>query len=208
MGGRGAFSGAEQVIKNYISLNSDGGTSKKIDANKYGMLRVGEKQIQNEKAEHLLVYDKIFESPIAACKGNRHSVAVPNDIDVKDKYITHNHPNENWGGTLSFADIAVATTKNVKALRAVGREKEGVYIMKKTAEANPQALNIRIANDQGVIERKMYQSMAYIKQKFQQGEIKTNSDAKKELRQAFVGVLHNYYRDVMPKYGYIYQRGK
>lgn len=206
LGGRGASafdSRTRQAIKDMIKVSH--GKVNYIDASRFGSLLAAEAQIRDRSREHALIYEDLGESPIAASKGNRHSVSVPTDLLNSKMSLTHNHPDSNFGGTFSTADIAVGTAHNLKSIRAAG--KEGTYYLKPGKNADPRGFARRVARDEDMLERRMARESRKISKRVEKGEL-TWQQAYKMARTVTVGKIHEYYKKVAPKYGYTYGRQK
>jgi len=186
-------------IKGLLAGPSGRGKANPVDHTKYGNLEETERAIRDRAVEYIAMFNGIDQSPVAAYRGNKHSVAFPASLDISGMTLTHNHPNKNWGGTLSYADVHNLLRGNVRSMRAVGRQGEGGYVFRQGNNPDAQGLYNRVAADRGSLDTRM----------------RAASDAAtaagrspREIRQAAVGVLHNYYTQTASQYGYVYRRRK
>lgn len=207
LGGRGASAferGAEKTIRDLLGGNS-GRKPQVIDASQYGGLKNAEAAIRNLKRERLLVYEDIAQSPLSAYQGDKHSVSFNPEGVGNTSTVTHNHPDKRFGGTFSYADMGNATSLGLKSHRAAARE--GTYYLRATPKARQMAFNRRIAKDIPMLEKRMRRVGDKIKKQAEKGSITwEKADAMK--RTKMVGVLHKYYKQTAPQYGYVYGRQK
>ncbi|MCL2014592.1 MAG: hypothetical protein FWG69_06350, partial [Oscillospiraceae bacterium] len=125
-------SGVNNYIKNLLSGPNRDAPSIPIDSAQFQNLRTAEEIIQNKSVEYIVVFNNTAKEAEAAFKGNATSVGIPANVNLKGRTITHNHPNKNWGGTLSFADLSTFVSGRAASMRAVGRGREGGYIITAT----------------------------------------------------------------------------
>lgn len=206
-GGRGAKSGAGEN-KDWLSMSGKRrkGNVHPLDLQKYKgkSLEEIERRIRRLKHEELFAVDADGKV-VAAYKGNSRSVAFPATLLKEEGLtVTHGHPKgyEEFGGTFSFADIDNMLKSNWQEHRATASgQGEMNYIMRRTAQADPQGLRDRINKD--YVKLKDKSRSAYKKaflENLQQGE----RQARHIARQKQVGVLNAYYKEVFPTYGFEY----
>lgn len=206
LGGRGqsAFDkGVEKTIGDLFKGRR--GKPNPIDASKFGGLKSAEALIRNLSRERLLVYEDIAQSPLAAYQGNEHQVSFESSKVNPTSTVTHNHPDRKFGGTFSYADIGNATELKMKSHRAAA--KEGTYYLRATSKARQMDFNIRLRKDIPMLEKRMNRIGDKIRKRVNKGEI-TWAQANAMRRTQIVGVLHKYYKQTAPKYGYVYGRQK
>ena len=139
--------------------------------------------------ELLIIGDDGF--PVAAYKGNAHSVAFDGDKST-GKTVTHIHPS-GYGGTFSEADIYNFNAFKQKEIRAAA--KEGTYSLKATKTANWDGLNKAYAKAQGSLATKASEASA---------KVKAQGGSSTAQRKAYVDTYHNWYKSNFKKYGYEY----
>lgn len=216
MGGRGSFSGLGNTIDDVLGLNEGKGKVREIDAGQFGSLAETEDHIRKKKKEVLVVFNQSGKA-VKAYQGNEHSVAFP--VAEAEKWkgltVTHNHPKgwQGFGGTFSYADMRNATVFEFASHRACASgQGEKNYILTAGKNANPMALNRRIAQDIPMLERKMKEEVEHVRLEYNhgdnQGKYKNYGHAIHIARQKSVGVLNSYYREVAERYGYVYRTQK
>lgn len=208
-GGRGASSGISSI---HDWLANEGGTTHgtahPIDISKFKgwTLEQIEDRLRNLTHEELFVFDG-NNQVIEAYKGDRCSVAFPSALlNQEGITVTHGHPKgtDDFGGTFSWADINNMLNSKWAEHRATSSgQGEMNYIMRRTANADSQALRDRINRDFQRIDAKWQQVYkdAY-SNAIKSG--KTKMQARHIARQKGVGVLNAYYKRTFPKFGFEY----
>ena len=197
--GKGSSGMVKILVQNLIGNKQPPAPAvKPINALPFTSLGVAENIIRDKRIENMIVFENTSQPAISAYSGNAHAVSIPAG-NYSGKTLTHNHPNRNWGGTLSRQDIRLLSSTNAKSLRAVGRRGEGGYIITQSRNSNVKGFANRVAKDYNMLESKMIQA--------------GNSAAQRGLssrgiRQATVGVLHSYYKQTASQYGLTYTRNK
>ncbi|MBQ7516006.1 MAG: hypothetical protein IJS96_06955 [Schwartzia sp.] len=210
MGGRGSnFSGGGGSFAD--ALQGKGGTPGKahpIDINKFPGMTIQQAEERARKLGHeeLFVFDEKGKL-VAGYKGGKDSVAFPtSELSRKGATVTHGHPKgaEDFGGTLSFADVGNMLRSNWSEHRATASgQGEMNYIMRRTNKADSAGLMQRMLKDANGLEAQV-KSEARKARKRALSTGKTPQQAEHEARQKGVGVLNRYYKDTMPKYGFEY----
>lgn len=156
--------------------------------------------------KNLFVFDE-NNRIIEAYKGDKVSVSFPDYLQEQEGLtVTHGHPkgHEDFGGTFSWADVDTMLDSKWAELRATASgQGEMNYIMRRTANADPQGLRNKINQDFRRIDTKWQQVYrdAY-NQAVSSG--KTKAQAGHIARQKGVGVLNAYYRRTFPAFGFEY----
>lgn len=208
-GGRGAGSGIENT-RDWLA--NEGGTTKgtaqPIDISQYEgwTLEQTEGRLRSLKHEELFVFDKNNQI-VEAYEGGRNSVSFPVYLlNQEGITVTHGHPkgSEDFGGTFSWADINnMLNSKWAEHRATASGQGEMNYIMRRTANADPQGLRNKINQDFQRIDakwRRVYRD-AY-NNAVNSG--KTKAQANHIARQKGVGVLNAYYKRTFPAFGFEY----
>lgn len=207
MGGRGASFGTEVISA--TSNGNDGSIPERIfvaGMNPSEMRNMNEEKtlsyIENKKTamkkEQLQIIDE-YGFVTRAYQGNEHSVSV--DMDgisySKDKIVTHNHPDNAFGGTFSEADISTLRWGQ-KEMRASA--KEGVYSMAALKDAQPHEFHNAYLKSAPKLQAKMKEiALECSKHKFASKAAFAETNRKLQLE-----VIHQWYIRNAAKYGYQY----
>ena len=210
-GGRGASSAASRQGQAMTGKKS-GGKSIPIDISKIKdqTLQGIENRIRKLKHEEAFVFDKDGKL-IAGVSGGNSSVGIPDSwLKMDGATVTHGHPVDvyNFGGTLSMADAEVMAGTKWNEMRAAASGKgEYNYIMKSTPKANRKGLINQINKDR----TKMEDSIVNTYKKAYNDAIakgKSTKQAMHEAAQQGTGVMQNYWRKTLPKYGFVFTTPK
>ena len=193
---KGSSGSISAFIKGLLAHGGKSGASNPLDVTKLGNLEETERLFRDRPVENIAVFNDISKQPIAAATGDKHSVGVPN-VSLKGTTLTHNHPDARWGGTMSYADLHVLLQNDVRSMRAVGRRGEGGYVFRQGSNPNASGLYNRVYQDRSSLDSRMRAAA---------DAARTAGRSAKEVRQAAVGVLHNYYAATAQQYGYVYRR--
>ena len=101
--------------------------------------------------EHAAIYDENGE-PIVGFKGDRHSVALGQEVNTPNATLTHYHPDKSFGGTLSMQDLKVFATTDLKEMRAVSSQGQ-LYSIKANANVDRKGLAKWIRANQKLAQR-------------------------------------------------------
>lgn len=176
-----------------------------IDPSRYKDIISAEAAIRNLLRERLLVYENTSKSPTAAFQGNASQVAFDPRKTSKSSVVTHNHPDNIHGGTFSFKDMGNMLGMGWRGHNAVA--KEGTYYLRPSKNANSEGFIRRLVKDKGKLKRQIQRKAIQLERKTKKGEL-SKKQVDNMLRAVATGVLHRYYKDTAPQYGYVYGRAK
>lgn len=200
-----SLQGKTKDLIKYLTGEGGGGSIETIDPSQYSDLISAEAAIRNLNKERLLVFENTSESPTAAFQGSESQVAFDGSKTSKTSIVTHNHPDKIHGGTFSFADMGNMLGMGWRGHNAAA--KEGTYYLRPTKNANAGGFARRLVQDKGKLEDQIRKKTIQLAQQTKSGEL-TKKKADKMLRAVATGVLHRYYKDTAPQYGYVYGRAK
>lgn len=189
-------------------------------------IRSGE---STQNIEHGALFDKNGE-PIVGYQGDRHSVAIDQRVLNSDGTFTHYHPDRDFGGTLSMADLKVFARSNLSELRAVSNQGQ-LYSIKANADVDRKGLakwvkaNQRLAqqNFERSYESALKAATTPLKSGPHKGQIKlenrrtgkvtyrqpmTPQQAQRYARQYSVGMFDRMYGKALSRYGVTYTSTK
>lgn len=156
-----------------------------------------EKKKLAETKEQLQVLDE-YGYVTRAFQGDEHSVAVDARTReyMKGKIVTHNHPSV-YGGTFSDADIN-CLSMGMRELRASARE--GTYSMKRHKDADPKGFMKAYLDSADRLQERMYQKAVDVAREYYH----SREDYEKINRREQLQVIHEWYSENAPRYGYTY----
>lgn len=169
--------------------------------------------------------------PITGFTGDEHSVAIdPRYLKVDGGIMTHNHPNNDFGGTLSMQDLKIFAKSALNEVRAY-TEQGQLYSVKAGPNADKAALAKWIKTNQKLMQRnfkRSYQS-AYkqattpLKSGPHKGQVKlvnrrtgnvtyrapmSEAQAARYARQYSVGAFDRMYKKNLGQFGFTYTSTK
>lgn len=170
-------------------------------------------------------------NPVIGFEGSRHSVAVnPRYLDVEGGVMTHNHPDNDFGGTLSMQDLKVFAKSKLSELRAHSEQGQ-LYSVKASENADRAGLLKWVNTNQKLMQQNFERSYdsAYkqattpLKSGAHKGQIKltnrrtgkviyrqpmTPAQATRYARQYSVGQFDRTYKKNLAKFGITYTSTK
>lgn len=140
-------------------------------------------------------------------RGGRHSTSVDVSAAFKNpnSRMVHNHPDPNFGGTFSTADLQVHSNTGAHGMEATA--KEGTYLMRRTANTDYAGFGRAYNKAAPQLEAEWQRKWAKISstKKFKTQQARDTAE-----RQVFVGVYHRWLKDNASKYGlqYTFAKGR
>ena len=169
--------------------------------------------------------------PITGFMGDEHSVHIdPKYLQVSGGVLTHNHPDNDFGGTLSMQDIKIFADSQLSEIRAY-TEQGQAYSLKVGKNADRDALKRWVKTNQKLMQQNFARSYksAYkqattpLKSGPHKGQIKlvnrrtgkivyrqpmTDAQATRYARQYSVGAFDRMYQKNLSKFGFTYTATK
>ena len=212
MGGRGSWSygggkgsvgpkssGRSQTSNELGIMIRGGSTSQTLD----NFRRV----IGDSDTEYSMVIDKDGNIVGNIFRGSRHSTKVDIYAAMADREtrMVHNHPDPNFGGTFSKADLQAHANVGNRGMEATA--KEGTYLMRTTSKTDYEAFGKAYDKARPKLEAEWQRKWAKISKT---KTFKTQNARDKAERQVFVGVFHRWYKDNASQYGlkYTFAKGR
>ena len=185
---------------------------------------------QDRKTETATFFTMSGE-PITGFGGDEHSVHVdPRYLQVDGGILTHNHPDNDFGGTLSMQDVKVFAKSNLSEIRAYS-EQGYSYSLKAGKNADKDALLRWVKVNQKQMQKNFIRSYesAYkqattpLKSGPHAGQVKlvnrrtgkvvyrqpmTDAQAVRYARQYSVGAFDRMYQKNLSKFGFTYTSTK
>ena len=182
--------------------------------------------------EYAIVYDPKNPNIGVMYEGNYHGVSVrPEELDKSGWTVTHYHPGNRFGGTLSMQDVRFFTNSQLGEVRAVTRQgwsyslkagpnadrkgfnawaKRADNVLKKNFARSYDAAAKRAAEGRTVMKRSPSGKIYYTYKRDANGNIvKMNSDqAATYARQVSVGLYDRTLQKNAEKYGFTYTKTK
>jgi len=182
------------------------------------------------RVEVAAIYDK-DGNPVGAYQGERHSVSMPDRaLQVPGGTLTHLHPNDYFGGTLSITDLKTFSKSQLAEVRAYSKQGQ-IYSLREGANADKKALLNWARRNEKMIqsnfnrsyESALKQATTPLKSGPHKGQIKlvnkrtgkvtyrqpmTPAQADKYARTYSVGMLDRTYRKNLEKFGFNYTSTK
>lgn len=169
--------------------------------------------------------------PVTGFTGDEHSVHVdPRYLKIDGGIMTHNHPDNDFGGTLSMQDLKVFANSNLSEVRAYS-EQGYSYSVKAGRNADKDALKRWVSTNQKLMQKNFVNSYksAYkqattpLKSGPHKGQVKlvnrrtgkvvyrqpmTQEQAARYARQYSVGAFDRMYQKNLSKFGFTYTSTK
>ena len=206
MGGRGA-SYYSTRLTNRIFGNTGGQAipivvSKIKDKSLQGI----ENRIRKLNHEEAFIFDSNVQLK-EGVSGGSSSVAIPNTwYNMDGAIVTHGHPSARYdfGGTLSMEDAKIMTETKWAEMRAAANGRgEYNYIMRRTSTSDNNGLRMQIIRDTPKLEKDIKAEFVNTFKKAT-AEGKSISAANHEAAQVATGIVQRYWRNTLPKYGFIF----
>ena len=105
----------------------------------------------NPDIEHAALYDR-QGNPIVGYQGDRHSVPIEQRVLQSDGTLTHFHPDQSFGGTLSMQDLKVFAQSNLGELRAVTNQGQ-LYSIRANSNVDRQGLAKWVRSNQRLAQK-------------------------------------------------------
>ena len=184
----------------------------------------------DSKVESAIFFNAQGE-PITGFIGDAHSVHIdPRYLDIPGGIMTHNHPDNDFGGTLSMQDLKVFSKSQLGEIRAISEQGQA-YSVKAGPNADRKALERWVNQYQKIMQsnfKRSYDS-AYkqattpLKSGPHKGEIKlvnrrtgkvvyrqpmSDAQAARYARQYSVGAFDRMYQKNLKQFGFEYKSTK
>lgn len=163
--------------------------------------------IGDSDTEYSMVIDKDGNIVGNVFRGSRHSTKVDTAAAMADSETraVHNHPDPNYGGTFSKADLRWHANVGNAGIEASA--KEGTYLMRRTPTTDYEAFGKAYDRARPLLEAEWQRKWARIEKT---KTFKTPKARDTAERQVFVGVFHRWFKDNASKYGlqYTFAKGK
>ena len=206
MGGRGASSLMSRISSSVFGESGGKGTPIVISKLEDKSLQGIENRLRKLNHEEAYVFDE-NDKLVAGVTGGTTSVDIPEEwMKIDGATVTHGHPSNRFGfgGTLSFKDASLMAESNWNEMRAAASGKgEYNYIMRRTPRSDGLGLRRQIIRDKTMmknrLESEFYKSY---NEAIKQG--KSRKSALLESAQKSTGIIHSYWKNVLPQYGFEY----
>lgn len=169
-----------------------------------------ENRLKTLDHEEAFIFDKNGKL-VSAYTGGESEVSIPAwEFLRKDATITHGHPvdKNNYGGTLSPADVMNIADSSIGQMRAVAQgQGEYKYIVRRTSKADGKGLKSKINRDLGWLEKTAKEEAKNTKRRVYK-KTGSKASASHAAEQAYKGVYDWYWKDTLPQFGFDYVKRK
>ena len=172
-----------------------------------GTLQNFRRVIGDSDTEYSMVVDKDGNIIGNIYRGSKHSTRVDTAAAMKDSNsrTVHNHPDKNFGGTFSKADLQFHAKTGNSGIEATALE--GTYLMRRTPTTDYASFGRAYNKAEPLLDAEWQRKWA----KIEKAKVfKTQRAREKAERQVFVGVYHRWFKDNASKYGlqYTFVKGR